>query len=87
MRIGYVEKVERMNKFPVCSCGYDEKCTIHKDNIYEKEGQNWCGNCHYSSGGKHGCSRLMDNTQPKIDISKGIECTDKKIHWLEFKQK
>ena len=35
----------------------------------------------HSNFGKMGCFKLMGYAKPRIDISKGIECGDKLIHW------
>lgn len=45
----------------------------------------WCGDCHYSSNGNHGCNRLMNDVSPKIDVSKGVECAHNNyVHYLKF---
>lgn len=44
-----------------------------------------CVTCHYSSKGKHGCNRLMDYAEPKIDKTKGVECArNGYVHYLPF---
>lgn len=40
-----------------------------------------CNTCIYSNFGKSNCFRLMNYAEPKIDLTKGIECGDKLIHW------
>ena len=41
-----------------------------------------CLNCIYSKLGETSCFRLMDYAYPKLDVSKGVECGENKIHWL-----